>query len=327
MRHFMEKKKRSKSGCLILVGAGPGDPELMSIKGLRALQAADIILYDNLVNPKVFDLAFGEFNHEDKNQKHWLEKLNLSPDDFDPASALEDWLPSRRPNRVKPRKSQSISVHYDVVSSNGLPELIYVGKKHGQKHNSQERINEIILEKLELGKTVVRLKGGDPFIFARGVEELEVAEQNGFEYQIIPGLTSGLALPVNSGIALTLRAKSDSVSLVTGHEITNQKIDNWVRLLDLGSSLVIYMGLINIVEIRTKLLEAVEESMPIAAISCGSTEDEKVIYSSLGSITQDLINKSIKSPTILVVGKHIKQNFKPSKFNLKSKKPEHSFAI
>lgn len=238
---------------LILVGAGPGDPELITLKGLKALQEADVVLYDSLINTQIFDLVF-------ENQK--------------------------------------------------LPELIFVGKRKDLKANPQEAINDLILSKLEAGLTVVRLKGGDPLIFARGIEEIEIAHKNGHQYQIIPGLTSGLAAASLAGIALTLREKSSSLHIATGHQINNQIIGNWNSILEQGSTIIIYMGLSNIIEI-SKQIEI--KSLPVIIISNASQEDAQIISGTIETICQELINKQIKSPALIILGKHINQNFKPSK--------------
>jgi uroporphyrin-III C-methyltransferase len=239
---------------LILIGAGPGDPELLTIKGFKALQLADVVLYDSLVNTKLFDL---------------------------------------------------------VYTKNKNPELIFVGKRKGLSNNPQEAINELILSKLKAGLTVVRLKGGDPLIFARGIEEIAIAHNNGYEYQIIPGLTSGLAAASLAGIALTLRDSCSAVHISTGHNINAKVIKSWKAIIDEGSSIIIYMGLSNIIEI-SRLLKI--ENLPVIVIANASQEEEKIIHASIETISQELINQQIKSPALIILGKHINQSFKPSKF-------------
>ncbi len=154
-------------------------------------------------------------------------------------------------------------------------------------------------------KHVLRLKGGDPFIFARGVEELAVAKKHGYDYKVIPGLTSGLAVPVARGISLTLRESSDSVTLVTGHNPTDDQIENWARILDGGATIVIYMGLSNVVKIIDGLKQNLDLSLPVIAIHNGTLDDEKIVASVLGSLTQDMINSGIQSPAILIFGQYI----------------------
>jgi len=233
---------------LILVGAGPGDPELITLKALRALETADVILYDNLVNQKIFDLV----------------------------PALQ-------------------------------AELVYAGKLKGESFR-QETINEQILEYLKKDKVVVRLKGGDPFIFARGVEELELAQEQGYQVEVIPGLTSGLAVPVLNKITLTMRNKSDTLVFATGHEINAEKFKLWGDVLAGGNTLLLYMALGNIVEITDALSLKLGEEFPVLAIENGSLEDQRIISSSLSQVNQKLIDKSFKSPVMFVLGKNILNN-------------------
>ncbi len=240
---------------LTLIGAGPGDPELITVKGLKALAASEVVLYDSLVNRGILDLAF----------------------------------------------------------SKNDPELIFVGKRRGKASLKQNEINELILKYLKDGKNVTRLKGGDPFIFARGVEEVEFVNQHGYEARIIPGLSSGLALPALAGIALTLRNSSDAVTLTTGHDINLEKLAHWAQLLKTGSTLVIYMGLFHVVDICESLFKELGQDFPALAISNGSLDNEKIIYSDLANLAQEIINAEIASPAILVLGKHIQRNLKLAK--------------
>jgi uroporphyrin-III C-methyltransferase len=254
---------------LILLGAGPGDPELITLKGLRAIREADIILYDSLVNPKIFDLAF------DKN----------------------------------------------LLGSQDSAEKIFVGKRCGKHSMSQDQINELILENLKKGLTVLRLKGGDPFIFARGVEEYKLAVEAGYTVEVIPGLSSGLALPVINKITLSYRAKSEIVSLVTGHNFNEAKKETWLATLNSGGTLVIYMGLSKLVKIVETFQADLGMDFPITIIQNGSLDNEMLIESTLGEVLQETINYSeTGSPSLIIMGQHInsakKQSFRkdPNKF-------------
>ncbi len=240
---------------LTLIGAGPGDPELITVKGLKALANSEVVLYDSLVNHKLIDMAFA------------------------PVITSE-------------------AKHSDT-------ELIFVGKRRGKASLKQNEINELILKYLRSGKNVTRLKGGDPFIFARGVEEVEFVNQHGYEARIIPGLSSGLALPALAGIALTLRNSSDAVTLTTGHDINSKKLKHWIELLSTGSTLVIYMGLFHVVDICETLSQGLGSEFPAIAISNGSLDNEKIIYSNLSNLAQEIINAELASPAILVLGQHI----------------------
>ena len=243
----VETNKTNAKTKLLLVGAGPGDPELLTIKALNALRKAELILYDNLVNKAIFDL----FPNEDK-------------------------------------------------------EFIYVGKQCFKPGNSQEDINDLILKNLQANKTVLRLKGGDPFIFARGVEEVCVAQENGFDVEIIPGLSSGISIPTLNGIPLTLRKKSDAVVLATGHSVSEDKVRIWADVLDTGATLIVYMGLHTVSQIQKYLLDMhMIHDLPVIAIQDGSLESQVILHSNLSNIVNDLTINPMRSPTILVFGKHI----------------------
>lgn len=248
---------------LILVGAGPGDPELITVKALKALQSADIILYDNLVNQKIFEMV----------------------------SSLQE------------------------AEGRCNPVLQYAGKLKGESFK-QEEINNMILEHLERGKIVARLKGGDPFIFARGVEELEFAAEHGYPTEVIPGLTSGLAVPALNQITLTQRHKSDTLIFATGHELNPEKLKLWNEVLKQGNTLLLYMALGNIVEITDALTENLGENFPIIAIENGSLDDQRLINSTLSQINQKLIDKSFKSPVMFVLGEHVLQHSPKNDKNL-----------
>lgn len=240
---------------LILVGAGPGDPELLTIKAFKAIKDADVILYDALVNLKVFDLVFGQ--------------------DFD----INDEV-----NQAK---------------------FVYVGKRKGMSAEKQEEINALILKFLRQGKTVLRLKGGDPLVFARGIEEYKLAIENGFACEIVPGLSSGLSLASLNGITLTIREKSDSILLETAHDFHFVKAKYWLSFIERGGTLILYMGLSNIVEICDFFKNHFPDELPIIAIENGSLDTQRIIESNINELSQELIDRSFKSPVIFYIGKNI----------------------
>ena len=250
-----KKQKRNESlqkAKLLLVGAGPGDPELLTLKAYKAIREADIILFDNLVNKEIFSCVFADYDSED------------------------------------------------------IPEMHYVGKKCAEKHISQEEIHEIILKNLKLNKSVLRLKGGDPFIFARGVEEMFLATENDFEVEVIPGLSSGIAVPAYNGIPLTLREKSDSVMLVTGHFINEEKLSLWAEFLRNSGTLVIYMGLNKINIIKDHLLGLnISPKLPAIAIQDGSLKSQRIYIGKLEDIAKELKEQEFQSPSIILLGEHI----------------------
>ena len=268
----MTEEKRAK---LFLIGAGPGDPELLTLKALRLLNDVDTVLYDNLVSTEILDYLFKQVSGNVFFQSKITEKC--------------------------------------IVKLSGKEiELIYVGKKCLEKHITQDDIHALILEKLSQGKQVARLKGGDPFIFARGVEEMQLAKDAGYQVEIVPGLTSGLSVPVSLGIPLTLRKKSDAVMIVSAHELSDEKFQSWSAFLMLGGTLLVYMGLYKLAQIREGLLmNGLQENlsrinlMPAILIQSGTLDKEKVIYSTVKEIPELALKENFVSPSILVLGKHI----------------------
>jgi uroporphyrin-III C-methyltransferase len=247
-----------KQAKLILVGAGPGDPELITLKALKAIERTDYILYDALVNLKIFNLANRDLNDE---------------------------------------------------------KLIFVGKRQGESYK-QESINQKILKILKDGHDVMRLKGGDPLVFARGFEEIELVNDHGYDWEIIPGLTSSLGLASMHNITLTLREKSDSITLATAHEINSERINIWVQILRSGAALALYMGISNIVYLCQEIDKNLKENIPAIVIASGSLLEEKVIFTDVKNLAQDIINHSINSPAMIYLGKNIQSLDKNIKKNL-----------
>ncbi|WP_457612746.1 uroporphyrinogen-III C-methyltransferase [Methanocaldococcus sp.] len=231
-------------GKVILVGAGPGDPELITVKGLNAIKKADVIVYDNLISKDLLDYA----------------KDNV--------------------------------------------ELIYVGKRKGMHSFKQEEINKILVEKAKEGKLVVRLKGGDPFVFGRGGEEILELKKHNIPYEIIPGITSAIAVPEVAEIPITHRKVATSFTVVTGHE-AEDKEKKQVNLSELNAdTIVILMGITNLEKLVNDLLKNPKrnENTPVAIILEGTTENQKVIKGTLGNIVDKAKKEGIKPPGVIVVG-------------------------
>ena len=229
-----------------LTGAGPGDIELMTVKAVRIVKEADIIIYDRLANPKILDMA----------------KENC--------------------------------------------ELIYVGKQNGKHSVPQNEINEMIYQAALKHETVVRLKGGDPFVFGRGGEEAIYLFERNIKFEIIPGITSAISVPAYAGIPVTHRGVTTSFRVVTGHESSNKQIteSQWKSFLN-NETLVFLMGFHNIELITTNLIKyGKNKDYPCAVISKGSTPDQKVVVSTLENIVKD--SKGIPTPAIIVVGEVVK---------------------
>ncbi len=238
-----------QSGKVYLIGAGPGDPGLITLKGLHCLQAANCVIYDSLVN---------------------LELLQHSQPDV---------------------------------------ERIYVGKRGGQKSVSQEEINALIVEKAKLGKTVARLKGGDPFIFGRGGEEAESLAEAGVPFEIIPGITSGYAAPAYAGIPVTHRDFSPSVAFITGHEDPQKEesLVAWDKIATSIGTLVFFMGVRNLPEIVENLLRhGRSPETPIALIQWGTYPKQEVLSGTLATIVQQVHSAGLSAPAITVVGEVVK---------------------
>lgn len=240
---YQEPEARGK---VYLVGAGPGDPELLTIKGLRCLRAADVVVYDRLVNAALLDEV--------------------------PDSA-------RR---------------------------IFVGKQPGRCSLRQEEINALLVEQASLGRTVVRLKGGDPFVFGRGGEEALALVEAGIAFEIVPGISSALAVPAYAGIPVTHRNQSGSLTIVTGHETPehSEPLVNWEALAQLDGTLVILMGVATLPLISQKLLQAgMVLTMPVAVIEQGTVARQRVVRGSLADIVERVTAAALHSPAVIVVGR------------------------
>ena len=232
-------------GNVILVGAGPGDPGLLTQKGREALEQAQVVVYDRLVSPAVLALI--------------------------PPGA----------------------------------ETIDVGKESSHHLVPQERINRILLEKAQAGKRVVRLKGGDPFLFGRGGEELELLSEQGIDFQVIPGVTSALSVPAYAGIPVTHRDFCSSLHIITGHAKAGSELRiDFDALRRTGGTLVFLMGVSSLPKICQGLLEAgMEPSMPAAVVERGTLPDQRKVVSTLEKLPEKAQDAGIKSPAIIVVGK------------------------
>ena len=231
-------------GKVYLVGAGPGDPALATLKAIECLRQAEVVIYDYLASEKLLDFA--------------------------PAEA----------------------------------ERIYVGKKAGDHAMSQEQINALLVDKGR-SSLVVRLKGGDPFIFGRGGEEALALREAGVKFEVVPGVTSAIAVPAYAGIPLTHRGLAASVAFVTGHEMPGKETSDihWDRLATGVGTLVFLMGVKNLEFISSQLMaHGRAEETPVAVIRWGTTVEQQTITGTLGSIAQVAEEAGIKPPAIIVVG-------------------------
>jgi uroporphyrin-III C-methyltransferase len=231
------------SGRVALVGAGPGDPELLTLKAVRALAMAEVVLHDDLVAAPI--LAF---------------------------------------------------VRADA-------RVIAVGKRGGCASTPQAFIEQLMIREARAGHFVVRLKGGDPFVFGRGGEEMLALREAGIEVEIVPGITSGLAAPASIGVPVTHRSVAHGVALVTAHAAEEGVEPDWRALAASGLTLVVYMGMRRIADLRDKLLRAgLSPIVPVVMIANATRNDQRELRTTLGRMADDAASAGLASPAIIVVG-------------------------
>jgi uroporphyrin-III C-methyltransferase/precorrin-2 dehydrogenase/sirohydrochlorin ferrochelatase len=236
-------KKPAPLGEVYLIGAGPGDPDLLSFKAARLLQAADVVLYDRLVAPQVLDMA-------------------------------------RRD-----------------------AERIYVGKRRAEHVVPQQQINELLVQLAQEGKCVVRLKGGDPFIFGRGGEEIELLAQHGIPFQVVPGVTAASGCACYAGIPLTHRDYAQSVRFVTGNLKSGKLELPWEELVSESQTVVFYMGLQGLEAICRELqAHGRAADTPIALIEQGTTPNQRTLVGTLSTMVDIVAGQEVHAPTLIIVG-------------------------
>jgi len=233
-------------GKVYLVGAGPGDPGLITIKGKTILEQADIVVYDALVSPAILAM-------------------------------------------INPQAEQ-----------------INAGKRSGRHSKLQSETTALLIAKAQNNPIVVRLKGGDPFVFGRGGEEMTDLINAGISVEVIPGITSGIAAPAYAGIPLTHRDYSSSVTFVTGHEMVGKYRPqvNWTAIAQASETLVIYMGVHNLGNIIPQLISGgLTQNTPIALIRWGTREDQEELIGTLETIIEQMEKVNFEAPAIAVIGK------------------------
>ena len=233
-----------------LVGAGPGDPDLLTLKGVKALAEANVVLYDALANEEIMNHA--------------------------PKTAIK----------------------------------IFVGKRIGAHEYSQDQINQLIVDNALTYGNVVRLKGGDPFIFGRGSEEIEFAESFGIPTFVVPGISSSIAVPAYQGISLTKRGTSESFWVITG-TTSDRKLSNDVALAAQSSAtVVILMGMSKLSQIVSLFQKESKGETPVAIIQNGTTANEKIGVGTINNIQKVVAENNLSSPAIIVIGEVVKESNK-----------------
>jgi uroporphyrin-III C-methyltransferase len=231
-------------GKVYLVGAGPGDPKLLTVKAVELLKEADVVIYDRLVGESILNLA--------------------------------------------PQKAEKINV----------------GKRTGKHEVPQDKITELIIEKAQIGGKIVRLKGGDPFIFGRGGEEAEALVEKGIEFEVVPGVSSAVVAPAYAGIPLTHRDYASSVAIITGHRAGDaERVIDWAKIADAVDTMVILMGIESLDAITAKLLQGgVSPNKPVAIVESGTYPKQRTLIAKLGTIVKEAEAKQIKPPAVIVIG-------------------------
>jgi len=245
MMNCANEVKEKCLGKVYLVGAGPGDPGLMTLKGKALLECADVVIYDALVSPQILAMI------------------------------------------------------------NPQAEKIDAGKRMGRHSLLQEETTKLLIDKAQTQAIVVRLKGGDPFVFGRGGEEMEDLVNAGVPVEVVPGITSGIAAPAYAGIPLTHRAYSSSVTFVTGHEGAGKyrPAINWQAIAQGSETIVIYMGVHNLSQIVPQLLTAgLKPGTPVALVRWGTRPEQEELIGTLETIVEQVEKTQFSAPAIAIIG-------------------------
>ena len=278
-----------------LVGAGPGDPELLTVRALRRIEAADVVLADDLVDPRVLALVKGRLLRVGK-RGGWPKAPGQPSLAVPQGDAQPPW---ERPGGGWPQAPGQPSLA--VPQGDAQPPWERPGG--GCMSTDQHFIHALMIREARAGHRVVRLKGGDPFVFGRGGEEVDALREAGLEVEVVSGLTSGIAGPAAVGIPVTDRRASPGVILVTGHPGEGRAEPDWTALARTGLTLVVYMGVARAAHITAQLLAAgLSADLPAAVVSAAHTAQQRHAVTTLAGLTDCIAREGLTSPALLVVG-------------------------
>jgi uroporphyrin-III C-methyltransferase len=239
----MSEQLQQRRGKVYLVGAGPGAPDLITVKGLRCLREAEVVIYDRLVSPSL------------------------------------------------------------LAEASPQAECIFAGKAPGMHSLSQAEINRLLIEHAARGRTVVRLKGGDPFVFGRGGEEAEALARAGIPFEVVPGVSAAIAVPAYAGVPVTQRGLSSLVTMVTGQEGCSAAQIDWQALARLGGTLVILMAVKTLPQIVAALLAGgLDPATPALVVECGTLPWQRSLPATLAGLVECAAQAQVRAPAIVVIG-------------------------
>ena len=268
-KSLADARSGSPTGLVALVGAGPGSPELITLRGLRLLQQADVVLYDNLVDRRLLDFARREA------ERIYVGRRGRAPAEGEAASGGEGGLKGNADRR-------------------------FAGDR-------QAAINELLLARAAKGECVVRLKGGDPFIFGRGGEEVEELAAKGVEVVVVPGVTAALGAASYAGVPLTHRDLAQSVRFVTGHLVDGELGLDWSELTNPRQTLVVYMGLLGLPKIAAKLVaQGMDPKTPALLVEKATWPEQREIQASIKDLPRAVAEAQVRGPTLIIIGEVVK---------------------